>query len=479
MRCSYVLAALLAVAGSANAQDKFSDLTFMLPPQANAATVIDVDAIYNSPLAQKENWAIKRPLPIPPTLLRAALASHMEPGDIAGGKWEIGVAAPRGRLTMEQLAIREKGALETIAGAQAVLSPRNVYFVEVRPWIIGMMAPADRHELSKWIREIRNIPIGVVRLDPFLKASVTSADRLTQFIMAIDLNDAMNPAEVGKELAAAPAFKGNPAGAAAASKLLGTAQGVKLTLMVTDAIHGELRLDFGESAAILAPVAKSLLTEFLGIHGAYLDSLEDWTVEAAGNAIIMRGPVREQGYRRILSLVAPPAPPADVADTPLGAEIKMLATTRYFQTVQTFLDDLRRPSRTVQNDSARFATWYDSFAQKIEQMPIYAVDEDVAKYGMAIAARLRGIASSFRGDLVDIDKLERTITLTPYIYATSGWGRRLQPGIWLQSNEGEVRARQQQAVERGTQTRVDLWSRIDNDTTAIAEKLAQRHKTKP
>ena len=50
---------------------------------------------------------------------------------------------------MEQIAVREKGALETIAGVKAVLSPRNVYFVEIRPWIIGMVCPADRQEVAQ------------------------------------------------------------------------------------------------------------------------------------------------------------------------------------------------------------------------------------------------------------------------------------------------------------------------------------------
>ena len=152
-RLSVLAAALARRRRGPPADDKFIDLTPLLPPQANAATVIDVQAIYNSPLAQKEKWATRRPLPIP------ADALHGRPGDsrsipesLSGGKWEVGVGRPKGRLTMEQLAAREKGAVETIAGAKAVLSPRNVYFVEIRPWIIGMIYPADRQEVAKWVQ---------------------------------------------------------------------------------------------------------------------------------------------------------------------------------------------------------------------------------------------------------------------------------------------------------------------------------------
>jgi hypothetical protein len=246
---------------------------------------------------------------------------------------------------------------------------------------------------------------------------------------------------------------------------------------VTDAIRGELRFEFGEPAGPLVPWAKPLLTDFLSRRGASVEALEDWKAEASGTAVVLTGVLPEKGFRRILSLVAPPPPPADVAeaDPALAGQIKALATQRYFRSIQAYLDDLQRPSRSTQQDFTRFATWYDSFAQKIEQLPTYSVDEDVAKYGAATAARLQGIAASLRGDVVDVQQLEKSIAITPYIYATSGWGRRLQPGVWLQSNEAEVRARQQEAIQRGAQARQDLWSKIENETDIIKRALAERY----
>jgi hypothetical protein len=483
MRRFSVVTAVLLMTGAARGQDKFIDLTWLLPPSANAAAVIDVQAIYNSPLAQQENWSVKRPLPIPPTLLTVALATRIDPGALAGGKWEVGVGAPVGRLTMDQLAAREKGALENIAGAQAVLSPRNVYFVEIRPWIIGMISPADRQEVAKWVKEIRNLPPRVVRLDPYLKAAVTSGDRLTQFILAIDLSDSVNPADVDKEIQATLAtikMAGPMPPAGETARVLGTVQGVKFTAMVTDAIHGELRFTFGEPTAAYLPWAKPLLVKYFSGHGATLEALADWTAEADGKDIVFRGQLREQGYRRILSLVAPPAPPGQGQDKPLDAEIRALATQRYYQTIAAYLDDLQKPTKAATEDNSKYATWYDSFAQKIEQMPTYAVDEDVAKFGRTTAARLRGIASSLRGELVDVQKLEQSISFTPYIYGTSGWGgwgrRRLQPSVFLESNEGQVRTQQQATMERSTQVRQDLWSRIENDSAQIAQALAARYK---
>jgi hypothetical protein len=476
MRRRYVLAALLAVAGAAPAADKFGDLTMYLPAQVNSAVVADLQAIYASPLAQKGRWASDRPLPLPPTMAAVALAARIDPDDFTGGRWEVGAARMKTRLTMDQIAEREKGAVDTVAGAAAVLSARNAYFVELRAGILGMMYPADRQELGRWLREVRNTPLGSVHLPPFLKAAVTGADRQTQFVLALDLTDAVNPDDLRKQIGGVPAAVGKVANLDALVKLLAGVHGAKLTLTVTDAVHGEVRFEFAESPAALVPVARPLLAEFLSRRGAALEGLDAWTASAAGNALVLTGPLPEKGFRRILSLIAPPAPPADHHDNPLAGQIKALATQRYFKSIEAYLDDLQKPSKSTQQDYTKFATWYDSFAQKVEHLPTYNVDPDVAQYGRATAARLHGIAASLRGDVVDVQKLEQSITITPYVYAVGGWGRRLQPAVWLQTNEGEVRGRQQEAIAKGAQVRHDLWSRIENDTGAMRQTLAGRYK---
>lgn len=473
-----ILTGLTVSAGAARAQtsNKFNDLTSLLPTQVNAALVIDVQSIYNSPLATKQNWAKDRPLAFSPAINTAAVGAKIDPDDFTGGRWEVGVARLRVRLTMAQIAEREKGALDTIAGAPAVLSARNAYFVELRPWIVGMMFPADRQELGQWVRATRSAT-GAIRLPDFLRDAVTAVDRDTQFVLAMDLTDSVNPDELRKKIAAVPSI-GNIANVDALVKMLAGVQGVKMTLKVDDAIHGDIRFQFAESPAMLTPFAKPMLAEFLARRGAALVGLDDWKVETNGNWLIYHGELPERSYRRVMTLVSPPAPPADFfeSSSPLATEIKAMANRNYFNTIQAFLDDLQRPARSTQNDFNRLATWYDSFAQKIEQLPTFNVDEDVVKYGQATAYRLRAVASSLRGDVVDVKKLEQTIGITPYIYAQGGWGNRLQPGIWLQSNQAEVQGQQQQVIQRGIQARQELMSTIQNETDAIAKTIAARYK---
>jgi hypothetical protein len=470
--------ALLAAAGPLAAADKFDDLTPLLPANVNAAVVCDVPLIYDSPLARREKWATDKPLPLPPSLNTVALAARLGPDGLSGGRWEVGAARLRVRLSMAEIARREKGALDTVAGAEAVLSPRNAYFVALRPpWVIGMMAPADRQELAHWVRDVRSAT-GAVLLPPFLRDSVTGVDRSTQFVLAIDLADAAHPEAVRRHLAAAPALAGKGLNLDALAKLIADIRGVKLTVTVTDVIRGELRAEFGAPAGALAAVAGPLLTEYLAEHGACLEALEDWKAEAVGNAVVFRGELPEKGFRRVLSLVTPPPPPVGAGDAegaaPLAAEIRLLATKYYYRSVMGYLDDLRRPSRQTQQNFPRFATWYESFAEKIEQLPAFNVDEDLVKYGRGVAQRLRAIAASLHGDFVDVTRLEQSIRVTPYVYAFSGWGG-LRPGVWLESNEAQVRAQQQQAIERGAQARQELWSNVENATDEIRRKMAERY----
>ena len=163
----------------------------------------------------------------------------------------------------------------------------------------------------------------------------------------------------------------------------------------------------------------------------------------------MRGAdAASRDYRRILSLVAPPAPPADAitGNSPLTAEIRMLATVRYFKTIEAYLEDLKKPSRTTQHDYS-----------EVRHLVRLVRPEDRAA---ADLCRGRGRGQVRQGDRGPAagDRRVRSAatwwtcrswnrasrsrrTFTP----RRGWGRRLQPGVWLQSNEAEVRAQQQRA----------------------------------
>ena len=72
-------------------------------------------------------------------------------------------------------------------------------------------------------------------------------------------------------------------------------------------------VDFGRDTAILASFAKPLLLELLSQSGALIDDFETWQVGAKGKQVSFEGKLSNDGLRRLLSVVEPPAHARDFA----------------------------------------------------------------------------------------------------------------------------------------------------------------------
>ena len=145
------------VAPNLNAQTKFHDFLQPIPNDINLLVVADVKAIYASPLALNEKWAATLPLAgFPPVLNLIALGSELDHATFQEES-QIGVAYLTVNLSMDEIAKREGGARESLVGAEAVLSPRDCYFVSLQPFTIGMVYPANRQEAAKWVRYSRAV----------------------------------------------------------------------------------------------------------------------------------------------------------------------------------------------------------------------------------------------------------------------------------------------------------------------------------
>jgi hypothetical protein len=482
VRTAFLASAVVVAvsATTARAVDKFADLLRFLPPEpANAVVVADCTLLYRSPLAVKENWATTAPLGLPPTIQEAVLAAELAPDLLRGAEWEAGVAYLNVRLTMDELARREKGARDTVAGAEAVLSPRNAYFFDIRPWTVGMQHPADRQDLAQWVRANRNAP--TVRLSPFLAESILNLGREAQFVLAIDLTDALHPDQVRRRLGESRALSGQSVDLDAAAKALAGLRGVRLDVRVTDAIQGELRAVFAEEVKGFNPaVALALLRGFLSERGAEVEELADWAATAEGQAVVFRGPLSSHAFRRVTMLLMPPAPaagPGEGDGGPLAAELKLLASQYFFRAIQTYLADLQKPTRQAKRSFENFALWYETSAKKVDQLTPYNVDEDLLKYGYGVAERLRAIAASLRGVAVDVADLEKRISFGVSAGMAPGWGWRPQPYLFVQTNQAEIVAKQRDAIDRGEQTRRQIWQTIEAETAAIKAKMEQKFGT--
>src|ERR1700687_122079 len=128
------LAVFLAATGHV-AADTFQDLLKRVPEQANALLVLDVDAIHNSALGRRENFAKKHEndyvsgvAAIPPTVSKMVVACQLDPTTLQHG-WKIALAEVKKPVSVSQFMRREGGTKDEISGQEVVVSPRDSYYL--------------------------------------------------------------------------------------------------------------------------------------------------------------------------------------------------------------------------------------------------------------------------------------------------------------------------------------------------------------
>jgi hypothetical protein len=429
-------------------------------------------------LGRKESWAARPEAcgGFNPLIERLVLSSQWKP-DVNGPVPEYGVAWLRGPASMENLAQREKGALDTIADFPAVLSARNAYFIQFAPQLVGMIRPAERQEASRWARFCRTNQKIVV--DPYLRETAASADAKTPVLMALDLTDAVCPDACKAKLSTSPAVAESKANHEALAKVLTGIRGVRFAIKIDDAIRGEMKVDFTGDVAVLAPVARSLWLEVLAARGVFLEDFLKWKVTPGDKSITFSGDLSQADFRQLMTLVQPPQPSLDNPDSGTAAqlsnEINAANAQRYFRTVTMLLDDLKKPNSKVKNyqDSAQF---FENYAKKIQQLPTFGVDPDLVAFGAQSAARLHTIAQSLSGEIMHLSTLEQAKMGLVVVSGGGGlFGRNNGGGAGISSNVGDVNIRQAELMNKGRDAREEVWRMIDSDTAMIAEKMSKKY----
>ena len=158
---------------------------------------------------------------------------------------------------------------------------------------------------------------------------------------------------------------------------------------------GKLTVDFGDDVKFSPEVGKKLVLETLSKQGAMLHELDAWTPTIVGKDLVLGGTLTASGIRRLSSVLdRPPSftPKVREADkSEAGAKDRMAkASQEYWRRVQELLADLKRERKTTPATTmGQVAMWMDSYARRIDQLPVENVDPELAAYGAAAADSLR------------------------------------------------------------------------------------------
>ena len=169
-----------------------------VPADANAVVTIDVESMFRTPLAMRENWRkqagdrfANQEIVVPPEAQRVVMASQLDLGGGLQPVWELGIMDVERTPSFALIARREGGHLDTIAGHSAVTLPGGRSGVELDPGVILVTSQPNRQVISRWIGTAKK---ETSRLSPFLAKGLEQADPKSHLVVVMDLADSVTAA---------------------------------------------------------------------------------------------------------------------------------------------------------------------------------------------------------------------------------------------------------------------------------------------
>lgn len=480
MKLLTTLLGLLVLALPSNAEP-FDRMLKVVPATTNTLVLVDVPAIYSSPLAKSLKWSEAyaqrfragiNTLPPDAQRLVIACATNMH---TLRREWQLVLTEVKQVANAREVAARESGKLDEIAGRFAVLSPRDVYFTSISEQESAAWYPANRQLLSHWMR---NVPAWQQRKDSVLseqlKAVVRSKDAGEQVLVAFDLTDAFDRASIRAALDDSPIVEGASPNREALAKTLASVRGLSLGITIREALHGKIRVDFEMDPSPFKRFLKELFIEILEDEGAAIADLHSWAATFEGNSMILTGQLEPATMSRLLALFEFPSEsetppmPVEAGEAKPNADV----TKKYFDAVLDCINEVRRSKQG--KDYLKTASWHESYAAKIEKLSTRFVDPEAVKFGLATAERLRAIAASLRGVPVDVNSIASGAYMYTYQPVWRGWSGR---GHWASvvTNVPQKRGEIAKIVAEDEKKRTQIWSQIESSIAQARLALAAKY----
>jgi len=223
--------------------------------------------------------------------------------------------------------------------------------------------------------------------------------------------------------------------------------------------------------------------------GMAIEDLDKWAAKVDGRSIVLSGSLTETGARMLLSPLLHPTTTARIeneqvsASGSLSRESAAAASQRYFSSVKTMLDDLQKQKvKTYKQQSY----WYNQFAEKIDELPILNVDEELTKYGSSVSTTLRGLCNlstnvdvAQEGIRMNMGESLVSVPGSSYYYGNGyGWGYGYGvPGYTTSVNNYGLGSNMIAKASGAANAIVaDTWKNIEQATSQIRQQMTQKYQ---
>jgi hypothetical protein len=469
-RASLVLGVLLLAAAAGRAAETFATLAARIPSSANALVLVDVEQTMAAPLAQKQGWArkletayVERPVYLPPEARKLAVGAALRPNADFASAWEVAAIELAEPVTVRSIARSESGFVDEVNGAQAAITPLNAGFVDLGTNLLGVVHPADRQFMSRWIGASRAGARS--ELSPYLQSVVGLVNDRIQVLLAVDLTDVLSPRDIETRLASGGGLSLSAADATAVAGIVAKLRGAALRLAIGEKCQGQLQIDFDADVAALGDHAKPLVMQALANLGFSTSELENWQVSLAPRSIRLQGELSTDAQRRVFSIIELPSAELGASETPDSAAASATSESQardrsqaYFKSTLVLLDDLRKGLK----DTKATTAWMERYARRIDELPVLHVDAELLDYGDKLAETLR---------IMSLSKREAGIRAGVRAGENGGY----YYGVDAYTSAADRSQARSEEMAVASDVRVQGWKLIDDATADIRRKMTQKY----
>jgi hypothetical protein len=484
----WLISALVGLVATGSASANYFELLHRVPDSVNTLIMIDVERLLMSPVAMKEKWRERvnsgegEPLHFPTNAERYMLASKLNLVSNFENLWDAALIEMIDEVSLPYLAKREGGYLDKVEGLEVAYSPRNAFFVQYEPTILGVYFPANKQDLARWVRsnQARKQP----QVSEYLRKGVGLAAGNNLMVVCFDLGDLFTSRQVREMLHHCDSLAGKNVDLGAFTRVITSVKGVTLTLQATDRLMGTVRVDFGESTAPIRDVAKALMFEALEKNGMMLDpEIKNWVVRHEANAVTLGGRLSTKGLRALTNLIPFPAETLDLkgsspkngeaaprsAGAPSAQDSKAVASRKYFQHISLLLDQLRKDCRDPNTTAKLQRRMVDAAALEVDRLPVLNIDEEVISYGSGVSGSLRNMRNLSKFSSLDaLYKQESMVGYGGYGYYggySGGGGDILGTTVMRKQQDASLRANE-----------LAVFTMLEEKTAEVRKKMTLKYQ---
>ena len=418
----YCLVAVILFAYSATSFGQVAELAKYSPADANSLLLMNVSKIKQSKMAtspefrnnlEKARASGLTPLP---TTSQSVMISSLIDVSTWNPNLSVAVFDLNQNVDISAIAQQYNGLMDEVGGKKSVLLPRNAYLIQLGEKSAGVISPANRQVVSRWVN---NSGGSLNNLSPYLQSAVERT-KVSDLVQAFDLEGAIPKLVVAGKVKSSPIFsKSSAQEVDQAIVLLQSLKGLTLEVLFSDKADARLVVDFEAQVAgsVLETQGKAILIEAMSDAGLMIDDLESWSGRADKNRYILQGTLSLNGLRHVLRLVTLPignfatesnsgqektasAKGNDEgSNTKAGVEQSQMAyvSQQYFRSVQSVFDEIDKMTKKEDMALSRYAKWFEHWADEIDALPILNVDPELLDYSQKLSTNFRQCSDAVAG----------------------------------------------------------------------------------